>query len=250
MFYIQHTSNSFEFLKSLPDDSVDVTITDPPYNAHVHNNLRSGSLVGNGGIPKYELTFDPISNFDFVKDLVRVTRRWVVVFCALEDLGRMSDALPESYIRGCVWGKKNSMGQLTGDRPATAFEGIALFHKPKPAVKKRWNGRGSYGIWSCAGTRGKKGRHPNEKPVALASKLIALFSERGETVFDPFCGSAAIGEAAISLDRNYAGLDFDPEWVGKANERLSTFSGQLSDEVALGLCKMWAKEIDEMILAE
>ncbi len=45
------------------------------------------------------------------------------------------------------------MGQLTADRPATSYEGIALFHPTD--LKKRWNGRGSYGIWNCNGTRGK-----------------------------------------------------------------------------------------------
>jgi DNA modification methylase len=164
------------------------------------------------------------------------------VFCCMEDLGRMSDALPEEYIRGCVWYKPNAMGQLTKDRPSTAFEGIALFHKPrvkKVEIKKRWNGKGSFAIWQCNSTRGKKGRHPNEKPVNLCAKLIALFSERGETVFDPFCGSAAIGEAATYLERNYAGLDFDPSWVEKSKVRLSNKDlGRMSDETALALCTM------------
>lgn len=236
MFVVAHTTDSFAFLKTLPDDYVDVTITDPPYNAHVQGNLCSGSLVGTKNVPKYELAFDPISSFDFVKDLVRVTKRWVVIFCALEDLGRMSDAIPNAFVRGCVWYKPNAMGQLTADRPATSYEGIALLHKK--TFKKRWNGRGSYGIWQCNGTRGKKDRHSNEKPVALAQKLISLFSERGETVFDPFCGSAAIGEACIALGRDYAGLDFDAQWAQKANIRLLAPISPMTDEEALKLCTM------------
>ena len=156
--------------------------------------------------------------------------------------GRYQDAFGKSYVRGSVWAKSNAMGQLTGDRPATAFEGIAWLHGPRPEkVKKRWNGRGSYGIWSCNGTRGKKGRHPNEKPLDLALKLVALCSERGETIFDPFCGSAAIGEACVRLGRGYIGLDFDPIWVARARERLASPLAPMADEQALSLCAMWGR---------
>lgn len=244
MFKIDYCADSFAYLKLLPENCVDVTITDPPYDKHTQANLCSGSLVGTKNVPKYELDFAPLENFDFIGDLLKMTKRWVVVFCTLESFGLMKQQYPKEYIRGCVWGKKNAMGQLTGDRPATAFEGIALFHKPKPAVKKRWNGRGSYGIWSCNGTRGKKDRHPNEKPVRLCQKLVSLFSERGETVFDPFSGSAAIGESSLSLGRHYAGLDFDLAWVKKGVERLNAEGRSITDEEALTFCKLWGEPTD------
>ena len=76
----------------------------------------------------------------------------------------------------------------------------------------------------------------------LCLKLVALFSERGETVFDPFCGSGAIGEACVRLGRNYIGLDSDPVWVQKARGRLSGPLEPVTDEHALGLCKMWGKD--------
>lgn len=146
----------------------------------------------------------------------------------------------------------NSMGQLTGDRPATAYEGVGILHRLN--LKKRWNGRGSYGIWrtehdvgdpaiwSCNGTRGLKGRHPNEKPIALLLKLVALFSERGETVFDPFCGSGAVGEACVRLGRNYVGLDSDPAWADKARARVArTDLAPVTDAEALAMCATWGK---------
>ena len=211
-----------------------MTITDPPYNEHVQKNLCSGSLVGKKSVPKYELPFAPLKGYTWVRDLVRVTKRWSLVFCALEDLGLYKQACPEAYVRGCVWVKTNAMGQLTADRPATSYEAIACFHNP--AVKKRWNGRGSYGVWVCPGTRGKKDRHPNEKPVKLMQKLVALFSEPGETVFDPFAGSGAIGEAALGLGRNYLGWERDVSWVGKANARLAAITPAIVEAEALASC--------------
>jgi site-specific DNA-methyltransferase (adenine-specific) len=201
--------------------------------------MCSGSLVGTKSVPKYDLDFSPLAmgDRDWVRGALKVTRRWVVTFCDLEALGIYSSLYPEEYARGCVWYKPNSMGQLTADRPATSYEGLALFH-PKD-VKKRWNGKGSYGIWKCNGTRGKEARHPNEKPIDLCMKLVALFSERGETVFDPFCGSGVIGEACIRLDRHYIGVDQDRYWVSRTVSRLTQYTYEpVTDAEALSLCVM------------
>jgi DNA modification methylase len=107
--------------------------------------------------------------------------------------------------------------------------------------KLQWNGKGSYGIWKCSGTRGKEDRHPNEKPLALCLMLVAKFSNRGETILDPFCGSGAIGEACMLLGRRYVGLDQDPEWVTKATARVHAASfgyGSMPDDAAIALCGM------------
>lgn len=242
-YWIRHYEDSFAFMRASAFAGADVIITDPPYNEHVQGNMCSGSLVGKKSVPKYELDFAPVRVHSWVIDAARFTKRWVVAFCAVEEFGEYKRLAPTSYVRGCVWYKSNAMGQLTADRPATAYEGVALLHgargiegEPHPA--KRWNGKGSYGIWRCNGTRGKDGRHPNEKPIDLCLKLVALFSERGETVFDPFCGSGAIGEACMRLGRSYVGFDKDPAWVEKATARLAGDLAPMTDAEALQLCTM------------
>jgi site-specific DNA-methyltransferase (adenine-specific) len=240
-YAIECVSDSYGAFQELEAGDVDVVITDPPYNAHVQGNLCSGSLVGTKNVPKYELDFAPQSaaGLDILaRECPRVARRWSVIFSAVEDFGLYKMAAREAYVRGCIWYKCNAMGQLTADRPATAYEGITLLHSK--AVKKAWNGRGSYGIWRCNGTRGTKDRHPNEKPLDLCLKLVALFSNRGETVFDPFCGSGAIGEACVRLGRNYVGWDSDRAWCDRARARLTVAAGypEIADEQALGLCSM------------
>lgn len=237
---IYHVHDSFQCLRDMPDDSVDVTITDPPFDAHCHANQSSGTAMkrfvdggGGGGIPRVTPGFEALSSYDFCLDLLRVTRRWVLVWCTVEAFGEVKALVGPAYVRGCIWYKPNSMGQLTGDRPASCYEGIMVLHKP---IKKQWNGRGSYGLWTCNGTRGEKDRHPNQKPLALCQKLVALFSNRGELVFDPFVGSGRIGEAAVSLGRSFVGLDNDPAWVEKARSRLLFQTVRHSDEHALSLC--------------
>jgi site-specific DNA-methyltransferase (adenine-specific) len=244
---IDRVDDSIARLASLPDKCVDVVITDPPFSEHVHANMCSGTVLRKQkegklprGVPKYESAFASFGDAQnaWIKDAIRVAKRWVVVHCGVEDFGKFELLVgrPE-YVRGCIWHKRNSIGQLTADRPATAYEGITLFHAAD--VKKRWNGRGSYGIWTCNGTRGKKDRHPNEKPLDLCLKLVSLFSERGEIILDPFAGSAAIGEAAVRLGRMYSGWDNDANWVMRAGVRLSAAGGMepVTDEHALSLCR-------------
>lgn len=236
-FGITHVPDSFAFLKTLSDSEVDVIITDPPYPKEVQRNLCSGSLVGKKSVPKYELSFPPLEDRSWIQHATVVAKRWVLSFCAVEDFGRYQDHLGEAYVRSGIWYKSNAMGQLSADRPAAAYEGIAFAHRTD--VKKRWNGRGSYGIWRCNGTRGKEDRHENEKPVDLALKLVAICTERGETVLDPFCGSGAIGEACVRLGRNYIGLDWDRAWCDRARARLTVMQDYpVTDEYALSLCTM------------
>lgn len=258
---IEHVEDSFALLRELPTASVDVIITDPPYNKHVQKNLISGTDMkrfvaggGGGGIPRIELGFAPLKSWGFFADMVRVARRWVVVFSAVEDFGLIRHIVggqrPEgAWVRGGIWYKPNSKGQLTGDRPATAYEGIALCHRPE--TKLRWNGRGSYAYWQADsdefpseeahyvqnGTRGEDDRHPNQKSLPHALELVAKFTERGETVFDPFCGSGRFGEACAALGRSYLGLDSDPVWVEKARLRVTAAAGYaIHDEACLRLC--------------
>lgn len=259
---VQCVKDSFDFIAKLKDQCVDVTITDPPYSQHVHENMTSGTAMkkhvlasqaaarGEGprerkGIPRILLPFGNLQSYDFAQDLPRISKRWALAFCAFEDFGSYRDAVGQKqYMRSACWIKPNSQGQMTGDRPAAAYEGIAVMHRE---VKKQWNGRGSFGcyfpedddalyVWN--GTRGEKGRHPNQKPLNLCLELVAKFSNAGETVFDPFAGSGRIGEACVLLGRNYLGLDNSQEWVEKARERLraADAASPMRDEDCLRLC--------------
>jgi DNA modification methylase len=250
---IEQVDDSFEAIKQLPPDSFDHTITDPPYTKKVHANMRSGSKPGTksvpSAVPAYDglggsartVDYDPLADYDWIGDLLRVSRRWVISFCAIESLGLIEARFPNEYVRGAVWLKPNSMGQLTGDRPATAYEAIAILHR---RGKKYWNGRGSYGVWKCSGTRGEVDRHPQQKPLNLCLALVSLFTDVGESILDPFAGSARIGEAATLLDRDYVGFERDPEWTEKGRARLALArkAAPVDDEIARGLCRAFARD--------
>jgi site-specific DNA-methyltransferase (adenine-specific) len=132
-------------LASLRDRSVDILMTDPPYSEHVDGN----SIRGNGNRPggkKKALGFAPIDENHMrllAMEFGRVTKRWVIVFCAVEQVSDWKHALDFhgalEYVRCGAWIKDNATPQFTGDRPAVGFEAIVIAHRPG---KKRWNGGG------------------------------------------------------------------------------------------------------------
>jgi site-specific DNA-methyltransferase (adenine-specific) len=231
-FAVSHCDDAYALLRALPSEFADHCITDPPYSEHCQANMMSGTTLA-----KVDVDFGPLTAFAFANDLVRVAKRWAIAFCTIEDVGHYADAVgPEQWIRGGVWYKPNSMGQLSGDRPAASYECLAIMHRDG---KKRWNGRGSFAHWVCNGTRGEDGRHDCQKPLKLLMKLVEQFTDENDVVVDPFCGSGRTGEACLLLGRRFLGWDRDREWVSNSTVRLaavesmSTYQAARAGQVAL-----------------
>ena len=72
--------------------------------------------------------------------------------------------------------------------------------------------------------------HPTEKPVALMRHYISNSSQRGETVFDPFCGTGSTGVAAIKEGRKFVGIERDPEWFEVARARLDAAISEMPEQ--------------------
>jgi site-specific DNA-methyltransferase (adenine-specific) len=197
-------------------ESVDVTITDPPYSDQTHKGARS---LGKDGI-EAPIDFDSVSKETLtsaIRQIVGLTKRWTV---ATIDWGHAL-ALKEDpacgFVRLGAWVKTNAAPQFTGDRPGTGWEAVAILHR---GGRKRWNGGGRCATWTFPSARGVA--HPTAKPLALIREFTRLFSDPGETIFDPFMGSGTTGQAAVSLGRRFLGAEIDPTYYAIALSRLET----------------------------
>ena len=121
--------DGFAVLASLADGSVDHVITDPPYtprSTKARTNKRSAAQTGTGGdaaIAAGVGAWDAPTLARFAAECLRVSRRWVVIFCELESLGTFA-ALP-GFVRSMIW-DRHSTPQVSGDRPAQPAEGLAI----------------------------------------------------------------------------------------------------------------------------
>jgi site-specific DNA-methyltransferase (adenine-specific) len=228
------TQDSREFMPRLPDGFADHVITDPPYDEHTHASLMSAAAsksttrtTGRRGErpAMVSLDFEPLADVDaLVSDLVRLSRRWALAFCSLEMLGAYRDAAGDSWVRAGFWHRPDGAPQFSGDRPAQAGEAVAVMHR---AGRKRWNGGGHRAFWSC-GVEHDDRVHPTQKPLALMMRLVEQFTDPGDLVFDPFCGSGTTGVACLRLGRRFVGVERDERYAALACERLRAESGGLS----------------------
>jgi DNA modification methylase len=231
-------------LQSLGDKSVDVVITDPPYDEHTHASARRGhtgyrepeSSRGATFSRNRDLGFDAMTPEQMrgtAEQIARVVRRWSLTFCSLEmiaDWRREFEVAGLQYIRTCVWHKVNSTPQFTGDRPSVAVEAIVATH---PKGRKRWNGGGSHGIYShpivLNRGAGEERCHTTQKPLSLMQELVSLFSDPGELVCDPYAGSGTTGVACRALGRRFVGWEISPEYHAIATRRLAGERAVLND---------------------
>lgn len=207
-----------EVLRSLPDESVDFVLTDPPYSAHVHENAKSNRDGKQG--TKF-IDFESITEAELralFGDVSRIARRWVVATMEWRHVASFDAAPPDGlrFLRFGVWVKPDGMPQISGDRPAQGWEAIAFMHKGDG--RPRWNGGGRSSVFAHNVARGL---HPTEKPLPLATELVRLMSDDGDLVLDPFMGSGTTLRAAKDVGRRAIGIEIEERYCEIAARRLS-----------------------------
>lgn len=236
-----------EVLAIMPPKSVDHVVTDPPFSPKVHalqRRVMTGkdrvfSIQRRGRDGRYhgspiaqDLGFGHLTpelrRFCGVH-FARLARRWVVV--KADDEGRPAWEADLSragarHIRSGTWWKIGAQPQLSGRMPAVDIERLQISHARGEAI--RWNGGGMHASWCAlpehlvyrfqiATDRNGTGErvHTTQTPLTLWLALVEDFTDPGELVLDPFCGSGSLGIACVRLGRRYLGIDNGKDAAGK-----------------------------------
>lgn len=211
--------DGFAFARWLGPRSVDHVIGDPPYDNKTHSKARTGF---HDPITIDFATLPPVSTF--LPALVDAARRWGLLFCALGQIGEYEHEAGAAWIRAGIWHRTDSAPQFTGDRPAHACEGIAIFHRK--GEKMRWSRGGDQAFWEGPIDREQDRMHPTKKPLWLMERLLLDFTDPGDVVFDPTMGEGTTGEACIKLGRRFIGCEIadgiDPR-TGKYDRKRDYF---------------------------
>jgi len=222
-------------LPSLAAESVDLVLTDPPFDRRTHRAcLESKDWHGADRKADAPLPFEPFGTAEIEKaarEFVRLVRPggWIVTFSAEEQVGEWITALQgagASFQRLGAALRANPRPQLDGRKPSCGYDPLVICSKGSAT----WNGRGRAGVWRSPAARHDPGgqQHPTQKSVELMQKLIEDFTNRGELVLDCFAGSATTAVAAKVLGRRFVGFEVSSEYYAAALKRIEMAREQLA----------------------
>ena len=210
-------------MKNIPDGSVDLVVTDPPYktitggDSDGKNSTRpKGMLSGNRKLFAHQNNIKPSQ---WIPELFRVLKEGSHCYIFTNHLN-MKDMLIESERAGfklhniLVWEKNNCT-------PSQFYmkncEYILFLRKGKA----KWirNIGGSKTVHQFQNIIGRK-VHPTEKPVELMQYYVENSSSDDGLVLDPFMGSGPTGVACLNSGRDFIGIELDEEYFRIAKDRI------------------------------
>lgn len=207
-----------EGLKEIPDGSVDLIVTDPPYGIGIKRQGGKGSKLN----PWADICNASFWYSAWMRECKRVLKDdgalWSFInWRYLPTLYKAGLDIQWSIESLLVWDKCwIGPGGVKGLRPS--YEQIALYTMPDFRVEDRSLPDIQRFKWASHKPTG----HPAEKPLDLIRWIIQVSGKTdGAVILDPFMGSGTTACAAIREGCGYIGFDMDAEWVEKANSRIA-----------------------------
>lgn len=221
-------------MKNIPDKSIDLVLTDPPYglNFNAGNDMASRweAILGIGKVGDFRpiigdspKEWTPILE-GFLRETARILKRTGCCCCCCAGGGGPTPIfaqltlLMDKYLtfkHAVVW-DKGGLGLGFHYRRNYEFVMIA----DKGACK--WNGVLSQpNIIRIPKILPQADQHPTAKPEALMEIFIRLHTDKGDVVLDPFAGHGTTCVAAKKLQRNYIGIEIDQQYCEISRRRLA-----------------------------
>jgi DNA modification methylase len=231
-----YLKNCLEFLDGLKDESVDLILTDPPYNISRKNNFKS---IGRSGIDfgEWDKNFDQIT---WLKKLNRIMSKngSVIIFNDWKNLGLISSVLEnEGFVIKDIlrWIKSNPMPRNINRRYVTDYEFALwvtkkgakwIFNKEEGAKYQRSEFIAEDFIrpeFKSSIFEDGMRIHPTQKAVSVFERIIKIHSNKNDLVLDCFMGSATTAIACMKSKRNFIGCEIDKKYFDLSNKRIQHF---------------------------
>lgn len=215
-----YNMDCMEGMKLIPDNSIDLVVTDPPYKT-----TSRGSSGGTGGILKDKLN---MKGMVFEHNSIKFSEWLPEVYRVLKERGHayimtnnknLKDMLIEienanfKIFKTLIWAKNSP---ITNMYYMDSHEYIIFCRKGKA---KRINNCGTKSVLNIDNVKNKQ--HPTEKPIDLMKIFIENSSQENEIVLDPFMGVGSTAMACINTNRNYIGFELDKKYYEIAKNRIN-----------------------------
>ena len=225
-----YNGDCLEVMKGIPDNSVDLILTDPPYNISRDSCfLRGKNPAKKGDVFLIKHDFGewdrkPLDLKILFNEFNRVLKRGgtLLIFYdiwKLQDLKTAAENFKFKQPRVCCWVKNNPV-PLNSDKNylSNASEYFVTFVKSGKGVFNSKYDNGLYKYPICHGK--ERTEHPTQKPLILISELILKHSNKNDVILDMFMGSGTTGVACKNLNRDFIGVELDEKYFNIAKERI------------------------------
>jgi site-specific DNA-methyltransferase (adenine-specific) len=200
---IVYQEDCIEGMKKIPDNSIDLVLTDPPYSLNKEGIENDDSLWG------YELDFYRVLKDDC----------WMCTYCSIGKVAEVIKILEANGFK-YVWQHITYInnGMVRGRLGFNRYMLCLIFAKGEPKLKSIITD-----VYECSTSSQQRHRnpHPTPKKVLAIKNLIQAFSKEGQLVLDPFMGSGTTAIACKQIDREYIGFEISPQYIKIINKRLA-----------------------------
>lgn len=213
-----------EGMKELPDNSVDLVVTDPPYLIKYKTNHRNDKK--HDFCSEIENDDNPELIQEYIKECYRIMKpnTAMYIFCSPDKVEFFKIELQKYFkVKNMIiWVKNNwTAGDLTAQF-GKQYEIIFLVNKGR----KKFNGKRLTDVWNFNRVSGNKQLHQNEKPLELIKQCIIKHSDEQELVFDGFMGSGTTALASLETNRNFIGYELSEKYYETAVRRIQSAKSQ------------------------
>ena len=213
-----HNCDCLELLKELPDNCVDLVLTDPPYNAgreYANDNLNEMQYIA------------------FTKEYLNQCQRVlkensnIVIIIGVKYFEPVFKQLTDFFNYNWQFVLHKSNGMLNGKASFSKWDSVLWFSKGRGIHNRQKIGTFSIDVWNLPINPIKnKNGHPTPKDEYLMRGILELFSNKNDIVLDPFLGSGTTAVACERLGRQWIGVEKEPKYVAIANERIKAEQAQ------------------------
>jgi len=200
-----------ELMKEIPDNSVDLILTDPPYGISLTPQRESGKFKNTKVINDDNLDW----LLNFVNECYRISKNAACIFCGWQKIDEFMSSFKNKFIikNLLVW-NKDWFGMGNNYRPN--YELCLLCCKTNVTTKSK----NKSNILTYRRISPQKMIHSCEKPTALIEDLILELSNENDIICDTFMGSGSTGVACVNTNRNFIGIELDDTYFKIAKKRV------------------------------